>query len=211
MSWNEYSDATQAKDIVTDPLREGGHRTALPGYIGGSTFRMFLSTIPHYLMRIFLLTVLLSLMPPFSVVFGQVGDRAPSFTLRDVNGASSGFDRFQGKVVLVNFWAPWCVSCREELPELERLYALFKEKEFVVIGVNVEGSRARTERMLKRLALTFPLLTDESGDAAEAYQVSRLPTSFLIGRDGVIRRIYQGFERDMIPCIERDISEQLIR
>ena len=162
-------------------------------------------------MRIFLLTVLFSLMPPFSVVFGQVGVRAPSFALRDVNGASSGFDRFQGKVVLISFWAPWCVSCREELPELERLYAMFGEKGFVVIGVNVEGSRARTERMLKKLALTFPLLIDERGDTAEAYQVSRLPTSFLIGRDGVIRRTYRGFERDMIPQIERDISEQLVK
>jgi peroxiredoxin len=73
----------------------------------------------------------------------------------------------------------------------------------------VDGSRVGTERFLKRLRVTFPVLIDETGEAADAYRVSGLPAGFLIGREGVILQTYRGFERAMIPLMEKDVSDQL--
>lgn len=156
-----------------------------------------------------MLAVMLSLMLPCSAVSGQVGAHAPAFSLRDANGATVALDRFQGRVVLLEFWASWCASCREVLPELERLYVKFRDKGFIVIGINVDGSQAGAEGFLKKLGATFPVLLDETGDAADAYRVSGLPAGFLIGRDGVILRTYRGFERAMIPLMEKHVSDQL--
>lgn len=104
-------------------------------------------------------------------------------------------DAYRGKVILLNFWATWCPPCLEEMPSLEALYQKFSDQDFVVVSVNRDSDRLdiseeRVSNYLKGVSLTFPILYDTDGKTAQAYGVSPMPVSFLIGRDGkIVKRI----------------------
>ncbi|NTW58503.1 MAG: TlpA family protein disulfide reductase [Nitrospirae bacterium] len=139
------------------------------------------------------------------------GERAPAFQLADTNGAIVTLDSLLGKVVLLNFWATWCLPCREELPEFDRLYQKYRDSGLVVIGISVDTSGERVATFMKKRPVGFPVVTDTQGAVAEAYRFSGLPAAFLIGRDGVIVRRYRGSGKEMISLYEKDIEDLLKR
>ncbi len=108
----------------------------------------------------------------------------PDFTLPNPSGKKTSLKDFRGKVVLLNFWASWCVPCRQEMPAMERLYQEFKGEDFVVVGVNVKEQNAKALEFTKELKITYPILLDEHGDAGLLYGAWGLPTTYLIGRKG---------------------------
>jgi thiol-disulfide isomerase/thioredoxin len=116
----------------------------------------------------------------------------PALQLQDVEGAAHKLADYRGKVVLVNFWATWCVPCREEMPSLERLRAAMDGKPFVILAVNVgEGVRAARD-FGQKLELGFPLLLDRDTKVAKSWGARVLPASYLVGPDGAIRYSYFG-------------------
>jgi peroxiredoxin len=151
----------------------------------------------------------LFLLVPHAAFSAQVGSSAPSFSLKDLKGNIVNLSDFEGKVVFLDFWAPWCAPCREELPELDRLYKKYWEDGFEVVGICLDTSRARVTKFLQKVPVTFQILMDKQGDAAEAYRFSGLPAGFLIDRDGIIRKQYKGFARDLLPLYEKEISDLL--
>ena len=124
----------------------------------------------------------------------QEGFFAPDFSLQTMTGETLSLSEFRGKVVLVNFWATWCPPCREEMPALQSVYEKYRGEGFVVLAVNltVSDSASDLREFVEGHALAFPVLLDETGDVGTAYQVRSLPTSFFIGKDGVIRSIVVG-------------------
>jgi cytochrome c biogenesis protein CcmG, thiol:disulfide interchange protein DsbE len=90
----------------------------------------------------------------------------------------------QGKVVVVNFWATWCLECRQEMPALERLHRELATQGLAIVGINVREKMETVQRYAKELSLTFPLVLDPDGKMNTLYGVVGLPTTFLIGRDG---------------------------
>jgi len=92
----------------------------------------------------------------------------------------------KGKVVFLNFWATWCVPCREEMPAMERLYREYGERGLVVLAVNFQESPDTVKRFMRELHLTFPTVLDSDGAAARDFAVRGLPVSFLLSRDGRI-------------------------
>lgn len=139
----------------------------------------------------------------------QEGRQAPGFSLRDLTGGSVTLEQFKGKVLFLAFWAPWCVPCRDELPELERLYTKYRDKGFVVIGISVESSASGVSSFLKKVPVTFPVIIDGTGQIAEAYRITGLPASFLIDRGGVVHTRYWGFEKKSLSKYEADIADLL--
>lgn len=112
------------------------------------------------------------------------GTRPPEFSGRTVEGHPVSLAALRGKVVLLNFWASWCLDCRPEMPVFERLHREFAPLGLTVLGIN---ARERTESVrlyAKELGLTFPLVLDPDGKINALYGVIGLPTTFLIGRDG---------------------------
>ena len=146
------------------------------------------------------------LMPVF-VHAGQLPESAPSFTLTDVRGKSVSLDEFRGRVVFLTFWASWCVPCREELPELDRLYKKYKKEGFEVIAVSVDSSEAAVDNFLRKISVSFHVLFDKKGDVSDAYRVSGLPTGFIIGKDGDIRHKHRGFGKEFLPTYEKEIAD----
>jgi len=108
----------------------------------------------------------------------------PDFTLPDPAGKKISLKDFKGKLVFLNFWASWCVPCREEMPAMERLYQEFKDKNLVVVGVNVKDSRKDALAFVKEMKLTYPIVLDPDGDVGLLYGAFGLPTTYLIGPRG---------------------------
>lgn len=108
----------------------------------------------------------------------------PEFSGFTVDGQRVSLDSLQGKVVILNFWASWCLECRPEMPMFERLYREFGVQGLSVIGINAREGAAAVRLYAKELGLTFPLILDPRGTINAAYGVIGLPTTFLISRDG---------------------------
>lgn len=157
------------------------------------------------------LATLLCILLPFDSAAENAAQKAPSFRLLDTKGAVLALEDFSGKVILLNFWATWCTSCREELAELDRLYRQYRDNGFTVIGISVDTSAERVAAFLNTRPVGFPVVTDTRGAVAEAYRFSGLPAAFLIGRDGVIVRRYRGSGKELISRYEREIEDLLKR
>ena len=89
-----------------------------------------------------------------------------------------------GRVVLLNFWATWCLECRAEMPAFERLHREFSVQGLAVVGINAREGTGTIREYAKELGLTFPLISDPTGKINSTYGVIGLPTTFFIGRDG---------------------------
>jgi peroxiredoxin len=139
----------------------------------------------------------------------QEGTQAPGFNLRDLKGNVVTLEHYKGKVVLLVFWAPWCASCRVDLPELEQLYNKYQDEGFAVIGINVDASTARVAAFLRKAPLKYAILVDSKGETAEAYRLSGLPTIFIIDREGVVKHRHSGYEKEFLGIYDKEIQELL--
>jgi peroxiredoxin len=140
---------------------------------------------------------------------GQTGSVAPQFTLKDLTGRSIALDQYKGKVVFLDFWAPWCAPCKEELPELEALHNRYAREGLAIIGISLDTSEASVSRFLQKMPVAFPVLIDKNADASDLYRVSSLPAGFLIDRNGIIRYKHLGFGKEYVSQYEKEIVELL--
>jgi peroxiredoxin len=108
----------------------------------------------------------------------------PPFTGQTTTGQAVSLADFQGRVVLVTFWASWCAECRPEMPLFERLQQDFAAQGLTVLGINFREDTQRMQQYARDLGLTFALVLDPQGEISRAYGVIGLPTTFLVGRDG---------------------------
>jgi len=100
----------------------------------------------------------------------------------------------QGKVVIVDFWASWCVPCRRSFPWLNAMHDAHADDGLVIIGVNLDEERTAAEEFLREFPPSFRIIYDTSKDLAREFDVIAMPSSFLIGRDGQIRKRHYGFK-----------------
>ncbi len=107
----------------------------------------------------------------------------PVLRAKDINGRQISLEQMQGRVVLITFWASWCLECRPEMPQFEQLHRDFAKHGLSVIGVNVREANSTIRRYAKELNLTFPLVPDAEGEILDKFGVIGLPTTFLIRRD----------------------------
>jgi thiol-disulfide isomerase/thioredoxin len=111
---------------------------------------------------------------------------APDFTLPTVDGQQVSLEAYRGKVVFLNFWATWCIPCREEMPALERLYQAYQAQDFAVISIDLKETADQVKAFFQKHALSFPALLDQNGAVFRDYLVAGMPTTYLIGRDGML-------------------------
>jgi thiol-disulfide isomerase/thioredoxin len=104
-----------------------------------------------------------------------------------LDGRSIDLKGFQGRVVLVNFWATWCEPCRDEMPSIVRLQEKLKGKPFDVLAVNYGESKERVAEFLQRQHVSLPVLLDPDKQAADAWNAKGLPMTFLVDAQGRVR------------------------
>jgi len=135
----------------------------------------------------------------------MVGQPAPDFALRSLEGANLRLSEHLGEVVVINFWATWCGPCRQEMPLLDELYGKYRRAGLVLLGVNLDDTQDRAIEMARTLKVTYPVLLDTRKDVARAYQVGSMPVTILIDREGVVRHVSEGYK----PGYEKRYTEQL--
>ena len=109
---------------------------------------------------------------------------APGFTLKGLDGKTHSLSDYHSKVVVLNFWATWCIPCRAEMPDLEHEARVHKSDPVAVVGVDWKESTGPVDEFIRGLGVTYPILLDSDGRIYDAYRVSALPTTFLIDRNG---------------------------
>ena len=116
---------------------------------------------------------------------------APDFTENDIHSGIVSLNNYRGKVVLLNFWGPWCPPCRAEVPALEKLQDAFRDK-LVVIGATVFSAEAPVEQFYRDYKINYPLIWG-SYDLMDKYgKVSVFPTTVIIDRNGLIADTVRG-------------------
>ena len=129
---------------------------------------------------------------PAQEPYPAAGIQAPDFTLTALNGMAWNLARMRGNIVLVNFWASWCEPCRQELPRLQQLHERHSDDGLVVVGVSDEDP-GKARRYLEEHGIGYPSLHDDTGNVMQSYQITAIPTSLIIGRDGQLLRRLEGY------------------
>jgi peroxiredoxin len=120
-----------------------------------------------------------------------IGQPAPSFALKDIDGRPVTLAQYKGKPVFINAFATWCPPCKLELPGIVKAYPQYKDR-IVFLGIDEQEDAELVMPFLKRFGITYQVLLDP-GSFTEAYQVDSLPWSFFIDSSGVVRKISRGF------------------
>ena len=141
----------------------------------------------------------------------QAGFTAPDFTLQTPNGETYTLSELRGQAVLVNLWATWCPPCRAEMPAIEKMYQEYKDQGFIVLAINMtyQDDPFAIVPFTQEYGLTFPILLEETGDVASAYQLRSLPSSYFIDRAGIIAEVIIG--GPMSEALLRTRIEQILQ
>lgn len=135
---------------------------------------------------------------------------APAFSLPDIySGESKNLEQYRGKVIYLDFWASWCGPCRQSLPLLNKLRSELGEGNFEVIAINLDENPEDGKRFLEKYPVSYPVLTDNSGDTPQKYQLSGMPTSYIIDQKGNLRGAHQGFRSGDIEKIRDSVNALL--
>ncbi|GFP30602.1 peroxiredoxin family protein [Candidatus Hakubella thermalkaliphila] len=111
---------------------------------------------------------------------------APEFTLNSLDGREVSLSDFRGKVVVLNFWATWCGTCRAEMPNLERAYQAYKDKNVELVGISMDTDTQLVESFVKEVGVTYTILLDPSHRVASDYAIWALPSTYIVDEKGMI-------------------------
>ena len=125
--------------------------------------------------------------PTAPVEGAQIGNLAPDFQLQNVDRQTVSLGNLQGKPVLINFWATWCPPCRDEMPYIQEIYEEWSDKGLVVLAINLGESSSKAEEFMQSYNLSFTVLLDTKQDVAQRYNITGIPTTFFIDKDGIIQ------------------------
>jgi thiol-disulfide isomerase/thioredoxin len=136
---------------------------------------------------------------------------APDFTLRDAGGGTVSLSGYRGNLVLLNFWATWCVPCREEMPSMEQLSRNFGGQGFTILAVNQKESAAQVTKYMKTHGLNLSAPLDVDGRVNTAYRVYGIPVTYLIDGGGNAIGMKSGprdwSARDVVDVFRKLIGE----
>jgi peroxiredoxin len=119
------------------------------------------------------------------------GQRAPEFTLNDFDGNAVSLTDLRGQVVMLNFWASWCGPCREEMPDMQRVYDDLKDDGFTILAVSLDQSQDDARKFIDENGFTFLVVMDDAA-VADMYEVTGIPKTLIIDRDGIVRQVRVG-------------------
>jgi len=119
------------------------------------------------------------------------GETAPDFRLETLDGQVVTLSDFQGKPVMLNFWASWCGPCQMEIPYMVTAYTDVDDQ-FEIVAVNIQESSDDVQEFVDSVGMTFPVLLDSDASVAMGYSIRGIPTSYFLDSDGVVVAIHEG-------------------
>jgi len=121
------------------------------------------------------------------------GKPAPDFKLTGIDGATVSLADLKGHVTVLDFWATWCGPCVESLPHIDKLNAELSDKGLKVYAINLEEPKAQVQKFLIANKLSLPVLLDSDGATGKKYLANAIPETVIIGKDGVVQKVFVGF------------------
>jgi len=127
---------------------------------------------------------------PIIPVGYEEDNRAPDFTLKDLNGQDVTLSAFRGKIVMVNFWATWCGPCKKEMPFFQAISDNWSQEDLKILAISKEGTATVFNwKNSQEEVYTFTFLLDSEGEVSELYNITEIPRTFFIDAEGIIRKI----------------------
>lgn len=117
---------------------------------------------------------------------------APEFRLPRFDGGNLALSDLRGKYVVLNFWASWCIPCKDEAPLLERAWGEYRDRGLVVVGVNIQDLEPEARKFIAATRATYPNVRDRDGRVHQAYGTTGVPETFFINPEGRIVRKFPG-------------------
>ncbi|MFL5464835.1 MAG: TlpA disulfide reductase family protein [Gemmatimonadaceae bacterium] len=122
----------------------------------------------------------------------ELGSKAPDFTAYTLDSVpkEKTLADYRGQVLMINVWATWCLPCRVEMPSMEQLHKAYGPKGLKIVAISIDdpGTDSTIRAFVKQYGLTFDILHDPKGQITDRYDIGGYPETFIVGRDGVIRR-----------------------
>ena len=128
---------------------------------------------------------------------------APDFTLQNLDGDKVSLSDYKGKKVFLNFWATWCPPCKAEMPDMQEVYEETKNNDIVILAVNIGDSQKDVKQFIDERGFEFPVLLDLDQQVAKVYDITAIPTSYFIDKNGAIINSIRGAmsKNDMLNYI----------
>jgi thiol-disulfide isomerase/thioredoxin len=139
----------------------------------------------------------------------KIGAVAPDVTFATASGGTVSIASLRGKVVLVDFWASWCGPCKVSFPAIDKLHQALAAKGLYVLAVNVDERRRDADRFLDGRPHEMGVVFDPEGKGPAAFRVSGMPSSYLLGRDGRLRFVHEGYTEKTLGDYRREIEQLL--
>lgn len=138
----------------------------------------------------------------------NVGDLAPDFSVRDETGKEVKLSDYRGHVVFLNFWYTTCVPCRQEMPDMELVNRVFKDRKFKMIPVSVDTNFDDVKKFYQDFKLTtMPMYLDPGKQVADQYNVFKFPETYIIDGNGIVLKHYIGGKTWSSPTYMSTIEE----
>lgn len=139
------------------------------------------------LMMLALVLLLAGCLPGSEPSGTRADEAAPDFQLQNLDGQLVSLSDLRGKPVLLNFWATWCGPCRGEMPHLEQIYQEWSNKGLILLTINIGESSSQVGDFMREYNLSMPVLLDIRQVVAQQYNITAIPTTFFIDKDGIIQ------------------------
>lgn len=124
-----------------------------------------------------------------SVIFAE---KAPDFSLSDINGNHFNLSSCKGKIVFLDFWATWCPPCRKAIPAIKELHKTLDSNDVIIMGINIEEEQSTIEQFIKDNDIKYSVLLGDD-KVCEKYKVTAFPSFFIIDTNGEIIKYYRGY------------------
>ena len=154
------------------------------------------------------LFLILASLPGLPALAVETGQAAPAFELPGRTGAVRLSD-FKGKTVYLDFWASWCGPCKQSFPWMNDMQARYGSKGLQVVGINLDQKRGDAQAFLNGTPASFEVAFDDAGKIPQGYAIKGMPTSLLIGPDGKVLMVHNGFKDADRAELERQIKQAM--
>ncbi|MDP4163953.1 MAG: thiol-disulfide oxidoreductase ResA [Bacillota bacterium] len=136
----------------------------------------------------------------------SVGEKAPDFVLKDLNGKKHRLSDYKGQGVFLNFWGSWCSPCETEMPYINNQYHQFSNKGVQVLAVDIKESNLAVSQFAEQHNLDYPIVIDKDSQVMNEYGIDPLPATFLIDKNGIIVKYHTG---QLTEAMVKDFMEQI--
>ena len=157
-------------------------------------------------MKTLFFTLVLGILLTSTILAAESGDVAPICNITDFTTQEPiNINDYKGKVIYLDFWASWCPPCKQSFPALNKLHNELKNKGFEVLAVNLDQEKEDANQFLHANPVEFTIAYDAQSACPKAYEVMAMPSSYIIDKQGVIRKIHLGFKENDVTEIQEVI------